>query len=74
MRKFLSVIAFAVLAVGLIIGGIVVAAQLGKIPEGVDLVTYAGEQLGLCIGLFAGGVASAIATIANFFTARTRDK
>lgn len=74
MRKFLSVIAFAVLAVGLIIGGVVIAAELGKLPEGTDLVAENGTQLGLCIGLFAGGVASAIATIANFFTARTRDK
>lgn len=72
MRKFLSVIAWAIAAVALIIGGILIFAQLGKYPT--SDIAFIGSTLGLGIALFGGGIGAAIGAIASFFTAKTIDK
>ncbi len=72
MRKFLSVIAWAIAATALIIGGIIVFAQLGKFPS-FEIATM-GLHLGVGIALFGGGIGAAIGSLASFFTAKTIDK
>ncbi len=72
MRKFLSVIAWAITSVALIIGGILIFAQLGKYPT--FEIAVMGLHLGLGIALFGGGIGAAIGAIASFFTAKTIDK
>ena len=76
MRKFLSVIAFAIAAVGLIIGGVIVFAQLGDASSAGDAINIqnSGLQIGLGLGLLGGGIGCAVGAIANFFTAKTKDK
>lgn len=77
MRKFLSVIAWAIACVALIIGGIIIFSQLGEtvklLPGGFDLKTC-GTMLGLGLGLFGGGIGCGIGCLASFFTAKTIDK
>ena len=74
MRKFLSVIAFAIVAAALILGGILILTQIKDIPEGVDLIKVYGLHLGLGIGLLGTGVGAGIGCLASFFTAKTKDK
>ncbi len=72
MRKFLSVIAFAIAAAALIIGGIVMFASLPT--DGSVTIKNAGFIIGPAIGLLGSGIACAVGAIANFFTAKTKDK
>lgn len=79
MKKFLNVLAFAILTIGLFALGIIEASFLGSdVVElakdaGVNLVNQFPTQIGLCIFGFTAGVASAIATIASFFTSKTKE-
>lgn len=74
MRKFLSVIAWAVAAIALIIGGIICLSQIKEVPSNMDFLKTYGTAIGLGIGLLGGGIASAVACLASFFTAKTKEK
>lgn len=79
MKKFLLVIAFAVLAIGLFIGGVISAIQCDKLMETLNatqqsshIVEYLGTNIAIVIGLFSGGIASCIASIASFFKSKVK--
>lgn len=77
MRKFLSVIGLIVSAIALLIVGIICVVGLKDYQDltSIDTIDAANALLiAGTIGGFGGAIGTGIMAIANFFTAKTRDK